>query len=83
MNTASKARRLILRNNKIISRYYALDKNGKSTHNNAELTNNAIQGLFDDKFYSSRYGIVFLWNNIHQMYLLPSHASMVHGFIEK
>ena len=31
----SKARRIILRNNKIVSRYYAIDKYGNSTHSNA------------------------------------------------
>ena len=40
---ASKARRIILRNNRITSRYYAVDKNGKSTHNNAELTKLAAE----------------------------------------
>src|SRR5680860_1045076 len=29
----SKARRLVLRNNKIKTRYYAIDENGKVTHN--------------------------------------------------
>lgn len=49
-NTPSKARALILRNNQIKTRYYALDKNGQPTHTNAQITANAINGLFDENF---------------------------------
>jgi 3-oxoacyl-[acyl-carrier-protein] synthase-3 len=79
--SASKARRLILRNNKIISRYYALDKNGKSTHNNAELTNNAIQGLFDDSFTTQDMELLSCGTTTPDV-LVPSHASMVHGLLK-
>ena len=79
--TASKARRLILRNNKIVSRYYALDKNGKSTHNNAELTHNAIQGLFDDRFTSQDMELLSCGTTTPDV-LVPSHTSMVHGLLK-
>ena len=79
--TASKARRLILRNNKIVSRYYALDKNGKSTHNNAELTNNAIQGLFDDRFTAQDMELLSCGTTTPDV-VVPSHASMVHGLLK-
>jgi 3-oxoacyl-[acyl-carrier-protein] synthase-3 len=79
--TASKARRLILRNNKIVSRYYALDKNGKSTHNNAELTNNAIQGLFDENFTAQDMELLSCGTTTPDV-LVPSHASMVHGLLK-
>lgn len=79
--TASKARRLILRNNKIVTRYYALDKNGKSTHNNAELTNNAIQGLFDDRFTALDMELLSCGTTTPDI-LAPSHASMVHGLLK-
>ncbi|PVX44580.1 3-oxoacyl-[acyl-carrier-protein] synthase-3 [Flavobacterium sp. 103] len=79
--TASKARRLILRNNKIVSRYYALDKNGKSTHNNAELTNNAIQGLFDKNFTAQDMELLSCGTTTPDV-LVPSHASMVHGLLK-
>ena len=39
---ASKARRIVLRNNRIKQRYYAIDANGKVTHNNAQLTAAAV-----------------------------------------
>ncbi|MGQ7947250.1 beta-ketoacyl-ACP synthase III [Flavobacterium sp. WC2509] len=79
--TASKARRLILRNNKIVSRYYALDKNGKSTHNNAELTHSAIQGLFDDSFTAQDMELLSCGTTTPDV-IVPSHASMVHGLLK-
>ena len=42
----SRARKLILRSNKIKSRYYAIDpKTGKASHSNTELTAEAIRNL--------------------------------------
>lgn len=46
----SKSKPIILRNNKIKNRYYALDKHGNSTHTNTELTVEAIKGLTDEYF---------------------------------
>ncbi|MBM3436772.1 MAG: hypothetical protein FJY07_11210, partial [Bacteroidetes bacterium] len=46
----SKARPLVLRNNLITTRYYALDKNGNSTHTNAQMTAEAIRRLTDERF---------------------------------
>lgn len=80
-DTASKARRLILRNNKIVSRYYAIDKNGKSTHNNAELTKNAIQKLYDDNFSANDMELLSCGTTTPDL-LAPSHASMVHGLLK-
>jgi len=42
---ASKARRIVLRNNRIKQRYYAIDDNGNVTHNNAQLTAAAVEEL--------------------------------------
>jgi len=80
-DTASKARRLILRNNKIVSRYYALDKNGNSTHNNAELTRNAIQELYDESFTAQDMELLSCGTTTPDV-LVPSHASMVHGLLK-
>ena len=49
-DAASKARRIILRNNGITSRYYAIDKQGNPTHSNAEMANLAIEQLYDETF---------------------------------
>lgn len=80
-DTASKARRIILRNNKIVSRYYAVDKTGKSTHNNAELTRNAIVQLFDENFTPQDVEVLSCGTSTPDIFL-PSHAAMVHGLLQ-
>lgn len=79
-DSASKARRIILRNNGITSRYYALDKKGKPTHTNAELTNEAINTLFDANFSSNDIELLSCGTSTPD-HLLPSHAAMVHGLL--
>ncbi|MBZ4043661.1 beta-ketoacyl-ACP synthase III [Flavobacterium hibisci] len=80
-DTASKARRIILRNNKIQSRYYAVDKSGKSTHSNAELTRNAILPLFDENFTPQDLEVLSCGTSTPDIFL-PSHAAMVHGLLK-
>lgn len=80
-DTASKARRIILRNNGIKSRYYALDKEGNPTHTNAVLTNNAIEQLFDESFTSKDIELLSCGTSTPD-HLLPSHAAMVHGLMK-
>ncbi|MCR4032683.1 MULTISPECIES: beta-ketoacyl-ACP synthase III [Flavobacterium] len=80
-DTASKARRIILRNNKITSRYYAVDKDGKSTHSNAELTRNAILPLFDENFTPQDVEVLSCGTSTPDIFL-PSHAAMVHGLLK-
>ena len=46
----SKSKRIVLRNNGIKSRYYAMDKNGKPTHTNSQMASLAIRGLFGRNF---------------------------------
>lgn len=79
--TASKARRIILRNNGITSRYYALDKAGTITHNNAELTHNAIETLYDSSFSKKDVELLSCGTSTPD-HLLPSHAAMVHGLMK-
>src|SRR5690606_29581394 len=43
----SRARSIVLRNNRITSRYYAIGSDGQPTHNNAELTVQAINQLME------------------------------------
>lgn len=78
---ASKARRLILRNNGIKSRYYALDRDGRPTHTNADLTNHAIETLFDDSFTRKDTELLSCGTSTPDN-LLPSHAAMVHGLMK-
>jgi 3-oxoacyl-[acyl-carrier-protein] synthase-3 len=77
----SKARRIILRNNKIVSRYYAIDENGNSTHSNAELTKNAINELFDQGFTAQDMELLSCGTSTPDVFL-PSHAAMVHGLLK-
>jgi len=74
----SKVKPIILRNNKIKSRYYALDKDGNSTHSNTELTVEAIKGLFDKDFSADDIDLLSCGTTSPDQ-LLPSHTSMVHG----
>jgi len=76
--TPSKAKPIILRNNRIKTRYYALDKNGNSTHSNTELTVEAIRGLFDEDFTADDIDLLSCGTTSPDQ-LLPSHTSMVHG----
>nr|WP_314492795.1 beta-ketoacyl-ACP synthase III [uncultured Chryseobacterium sp.] len=77
-NAPSKARALILRNNKIKTRYYALDKNGKPTHTNAQITAKAVEGLFDDQFKKEDMQLLSCGTSSADQ-IQPSHSSMVHG----
>jgi 3-oxoacyl-[acyl-carrier-protein] synthase-3 len=76
----SKAKNLILRNNQIKNRYYALDKNGKATHTNAELTKLAIENLFDKDFGVQNVEALSCGTTSPDQ-LLPAHAAMVHGIL--
>jgi 3-oxoacyl-[acyl-carrier-protein] synthase-3 len=76
--TPSKAKPIILRNNQIKTRYYALDENGKSTHSNTELTVEAIRKLFDDTFNADDIDLLSCGTTSPDQ-MLPSHTSMVHG----
>lgn len=74
----SRARLKILGNNKITSRYYAIDKNGKSTHTNAQLAAKAIEGLLDEQFTKQDIQLL-TGGTMSPEQLLPSHTAMVHG----
>lgn len=74
----SRGKGLTLRNNGIKTRYYSIDKTGKSTHSNAKMTALAIEQLMDKDF--SEKDIEFLaCGTTSPDNLLPSHAVMVHG----
>ena len=80
-NKASKARRIILRNNGITSRYYAIDNQGVPTHSNADLTQKAIETLFDTDFDAQNIELLSCGTSTPD-HLLPSHAAMVHGLLQ-
>lgn len=78
---ASKAKNIVLRNNGIKTRYFALDKQGLPTHNNAELTYMAISQLYDKNFTKHKLELLSCGTSTPDVFL-PSHAAMVHGLMD-
>tara|TARA_R110002049_G_scaffold1687_17_gene12858 strand:- start:9745 stop:10878 length:1134 start_codon:yes stop_codon:yes gene_type:complete len=78
---ASKARRIVLRNNQITTRYYAIDEEGNITHNNAQLTAEAINQLCSNGFSKDSIELLSCGTSSPDQ-ILPSHAAMVHGFLK-
>lgn len=75
----SRARSIVLRNNRITSRYYAIGPDGQPTHSNAELTFEAIKALMNRAGVDPATIDVLSCGTSTPDQLLPSHASMVHG----
>jgi 3-oxoacyl-[acyl-carrier-protein] synthase III len=80
-NKPSKARRIVLRNNGIINRYYALEKGGKPTHSNAELAAESVKMLFPDRIKKEDVQLLACGTASPDQ-VMPSHASMVHGLLD-
>lgn len=78
-NTPSRAKSIVLRNNKITTRYYAIGPDGQPTHNNAELTHEAINQLMAQSGAEKTEIDILSCGTSTPDQLLPSHASMVHG----
>ncbi len=77
----SKSRRIVLRNNAITNRYYALDKSGKPTHTNAQITAEAIRKLFTHHAEEIKTIDVLSCGTSSADQIMPSHACMVHGCV--
>ena len=54
----SRVRPIILRQNGIKTRYYALDEQQQITHSNAEMARNAIDGLLIAKMKNQKFSIL-------------------------
>lgn len=76
----SRSKALILRNNGIKERYYAIDKDGSLQYTNAEMTALAVNKLFDSDFNKDNLQLLACGTTSADQ-LLPSHASMVHGLV--
>ena len=71
----SRARRIVLRNNGIRQRYYAIDpQTGESTHTNAALTAAAVRGLGEIGHVDC-----LVTGTSRPDQLMPNHGVMVHG----
>ena len=77
----SKSRRIVLRNNGIKRRFYAMTKEGKATHTNAEMTALAIRALFDNKAEGLTSFQLLSCGTSSPDQMMPSHAVMVHGWL--
>ena len=75
----SRARALVLRNNGIRNRHYAIDPaTGRYSHNNARLTAEAVRGLEGEGFALSDIEVLACGTSSPDQ-LMPNHAVMVHG----
>lgn len=77
----SKSRRIVLRNNKIINRFYAITKEGVPTHTNSEMAALSIRNLFKDRPEELKEVDLLSCATSSPDQLMPSHAVMVHGWL--
>lgn len=77
----SKSRKIVLRNNGIKTRYYALTKEGKSTHTNAQMTALAVKALFAGDPDKIKKLELLSCGTSSPDQMLPSHGVMTHGWL--
>jgi len=76
----SRTRKIILRNNKINSRYYAIDpQTGRRTHTNAQLAAEAVRRLQPYQNFSLADIECLCCGTSSPDQMMPGHASMVHA----
>jgi 3-oxoacyl-[acyl-carrier-protein] synthase-3 len=80
-DTPSKSRKIVLRNNGIKTRYYALTKEGKATHTNAQMTALAVKSLFaGDPGQIKKLELLSCGTSSPDQ-MIPSHGVMTHGWL--
>jgi 3-oxoacyl-[acyl-carrier-protein] synthase-3 len=77
----SKSKPIVLRNNGIINRYYALTKGGKATHTNAQMTALAVKALFEDDPTILKNIELLSCGTSSPDQIIPSHGVMTHGWL--
>jgi 3-oxoacyl-[acyl-carrier-protein] synthase III len=77
----SRSKAIVLRNNGIKNRFYALTKEGKPTHTNAQMTAEAVKALFKDNPEGIKDIELLSTGTSTPDQLMPSHAAMVHGYL--
>ena len=78
-NSPSRSKAIVLRNNGIKRRFYALTKNGVSTHTNAQMTALAVNALFKNDPAAIKSIKLLSCGTSTPDQLMPSHGVMVHG----
>lgn len=79
----SRTKAIVLRSNGIKGRYYAMDKKQKPTHSNAEMAAISIKKLFKNTKISLENIDLLSCGTSSPDQFLPSHTSMVHGFLPR
>lgn len=78
-NKPSRARKMVLRSNKIVSRYYAIDKiSGQMTHTGAQLAAEAIKKLDFQEFSIQNIQCLATATSVPDQ-IMPNQAVMIHG----
>ncbi|MHB1922862.1 MAG: hypothetical protein ACYCOO_11565, partial [Chitinophagaceae bacterium] len=77
----SKSKNIVLRNNGIKTRYYALEKGGKPTHTNAQMTALAVKALFTKRPEQIREMELLSCGTSSPDQLMPSHGVLTHGWL--
>lgn len=77
----SKSKSIVLRNNGIKNRYYALSKGGTATHTNAQMTALAVKALFEGATASIKDMELLSCGTSSPDQMMPSHGVMTHGWL--
>jgi len=77
----SKSKSIVLRNNGITNRYYALTKGGKPTHTNAQMTAEAVRDLFKNNPEQITDVELLSCGTSSPDQMMPSHGVMTHGWL--
>ncbi|MFC2101005.1 beta-ketoacyl-ACP synthase III [Bacteroidota bacterium] len=77
----SKSRLIVLRNNGIKQRFYAINKDGIPTHTNSEMVALAIRNLFENNPEELMTIDLLSCGTSTPDQMMPSHAVMVHGWL--
>jgi len=80
-NKPSKSKKIVLRNNGIVNRYYALNKDRKSTHTNAQMTAGAVRALFNNDPERLKEIELLSCGTSSPDQMIPSHGVMTHGHL--
>lgn len=76
----SRSKAIVLRNNGIKQRYYALNKNSEPTYTNARLTAESVKKVLSGKTKAEEIELLCCGTTSPDQ-LVPSHAVMVHGLL--
>ncbi len=80
-DTPSRSKAIVLRNNGIKRRFYALTKKGGSTHTNSQMTALAVKALFKNDPAELKSIELLSCGTSSPDQMMPSHGVMVHGWL--